>query len=55
MCGTFWASVDYLKRWLRLRLCFGAMAVNDRTRLQNGAFLKRSPSPLDDSGVQYGA
>lgn len=54
MCGTFWASVDYLAGGCD-RAFAGAMAVNDRTRLQNGAFLKRSPSPLDDSGVQYGA
>jgi hypothetical protein len=54
MCGTFWASVDYVAGGCD-RAFAGAMSMSDRLRLQNGAFLKRSPSPFADDGPQYGA
>jgi hypothetical protein len=54
MCGTFWATTDYLAEGCD-RAFAGAMPVSDRTRLANGAFLKRSPSPTNNDGPQFGA
>lgn len=54
MCGTFWASVDYLAGGCD-RAFAGAMPVSDRARLQSGMFVKRSPSPFANDGAQYGA
>ncbi|HEY0062913.1 MAG TPA: DUF1302 family protein [Telluria sp.] len=53
MCGTFWATVDYLAGGCE-RAFAGAMAVNDRDRLQGGLYLKRGPSPFANDGAQYG-
>lgn len=54
MCGTFWATTDYLAEGCD-RAFAGALPVSDRTRLASGAFLKRSPSPTDNDGPQFGA
>lgn len=54
MCGTFWASVDYVAGGCD-RAFAGAMTVSDRARLQSGSFVKRTPSPFANDGPQYGA
>lgn len=54
MCGTFWATTDYLAQGCD-RAFAGAPAVSDRLRLRNGAFLKRIDSPTANDGAQFGA
>lgn len=54
MCGTFWASTDYLAEGCD-RVFTGGPAVNDRLRLANGYFLKRAASPSANDGAQFGA
>ena len=54
MCGTFWATTDYLAEGCD-RAFAGAQPVSDRVRLANGAFLQRAAAPNPDHGNQYGA
>lgn len=54
MCGTFWATTDYLAQGCN-RAYSGALAVSDRARLATGAFLKRVDGPRADGGPQFGA
>lgn len=54
MCGTFWATTDYLAQGCD-RAFAGAPAASDRLRLRNGAFLKRIDSPTANDGAQFGA
>jgi hypothetical protein len=54
MCGTFWATTDYLAEGCE-RTYVGGPAVNDRLRLANGYYLKRGPSPSANDGAQFGA
>ncbi len=53
MCGTFWASTDYLADGCD-RAFVGSPAVSDRARLASGAFLKRMASPTPTDGAQFG-
>lgn len=53
MCGTFWATTDYLAQGCD-RAFAGAMPVSDRARLAGGAFLKRVDSPASNDGPQFG-
>ncbi|NHZ81724.1 DUF1302 family protein [Massilia sp. CCM 8695] len=54
LCGTFWASTDYVAQGCDHALA-GPMPISDRARLARGAFVKRmdDPAPADDG--QYGA
>lgn len=54
MCGTFWASTDYLAQGCD-RAFAGSMPFSDRARLASGAFLKRVDSPSANDGPQFGA
>lgn len=54
MCGTFWATTDYLAQGCD-RAFAGPMAVSDRARLAAGAFLKRVESPSANDRPQFGA
>lgn len=54
MCGTFWATTDYLAQGCD-RAFAGPPAVSDRARLASGAFLKRIGSPSANDGAQFGA
>jgi len=54
MCGTFWASTDYLTQGCD-RAFAGPPAVSDRQRLASGSFVKRSANPTDNDVAQYGA
>lgn len=54
MCGTFWATTDYLAEGCD-RAFAGAQQVSDRARLASGAFAKRAAAPNADHGKQYGA
>ncbi len=54
MCGTFWATADYVADGCE-RAFVGGPAASDRLRLANGYFLKRSPSPGVNDTSQFGA
>ncbi len=53
LCGTFWATTDYLADGCN-RTFTGAPAASDPVRLRNGAFLKRVAGPEAADG-QFGA
>ena len=54
MCGTFWATTDYLAQGCD-RAFAGPPAVSDRSRLASGSFLKRIDGPSANDGPQFGA
>ncbi len=53
MCGTFWATTDYLAQGCD-RAFAGPPALSDRERLASGSFLKRIDSPSPNDGAQFG-
>jgi hypothetical protein len=53
MCGTFWSLNDYLVDGCD-KVMSGQPITNDRLRVQNGAYIKRLPTPQPGAGGQFG-